>query len=154
MTRLPRTWPCESLVVEGKRYLLDTNILSDLVRNPRGLIAHRIETVGEATVCTSLVVSAELRFGARKKGSRRLSLQLEAVLSALDILPLEAPIDECYAGLRFVLERSGTPIGGNDMLIAAHALAFDLILITANEREFSRVPGLSVENWLRPKNPH
>jgi len=140
--------------MKGKRYLLDTNIVSDLVRNPRGLIAQRIEIVGEGSVCTSLVVSAELRFGARKKGSRCLSSQLEAVLSALDILPLEEPVDACYAGLRLALERAGTPIGGNDMLIAAHALTFGLTLITANEREFSRVPGLSVENWLGPENPH
>jgi len=140
--------------VKGKRYLLDTDILSDLVRHPRGLIAQRIEVVGEGSVSTSLVVSAELRFGARKKGSRRLSSQLEAVLSALDILPLEEPIDACYARLRLALERAGTPIGGNDMLIAAHALTLGLTLVTANEREFSRVPGLSVENWLGPENPH
>jgi tRNA(fMet)-specific endonuclease VapC len=134
--------------VKGKRYLLDTNILSDLVRKPAGRIAQRIETVGEEAICTSLIVSAELRFGAFKKGSKRLSSQLEAVLSALDILPLEEPVDVRYAGLRLALERAGTPIGGNDMLIAAHALALDLTLVSANEREFSRVPGLAVENWL------
>lgn len=122
--------------------------MSDLVRNPKGLIAQRLEAVGEETVCTSLVVSAELRFGARKKGSERLLLQIETVLSALDILPLEEPVDEHYAGLRLALEHAGTPIGGNDMLIAAQALALNLILVTANEREFSRVPDLSVENWL------
>jgi len=135
--------------LEGKRYLLDTNILSDLVRNPKGLIAQRIKAVGEETICISLVVSAELRFGARKKGSKRLSSQIETVLPALDILPLEAPVDGHYAGLRLALERAGTPpIGGNDMLIAAQALALNLILVTANERKFSRVPGLSVENWF------
>jgi len=134
--------------VAGKRYLLDTNILSNLVRNPKGRIAQRIEAVGEDNVCTSLVVSAELRFGALKKGSERLSSQLEAVLSALDILPLEEPVDVRYAALRLALERAGTPIGGNDMLIAAHALALGVTLVTANEREFSRVLGLAVENWL------
>ena len=134
--------------MEGKLYLLDTNILSDLVRSPAGRIAQRIEALGEETVCTSLVVTAELRFGALKKGSKRLSAQIEAVLSALDILPLEEPVDERYAGLRLALERAGTPIGGNDMLIAAHALALGLTLVTANAREFSRVPGLAVENWL------
>ena len=134
--------------MESKRYLLDTNILSDLVRNPAGRIAQRIASVGEDTVCTSLVVSAVIRFGAFKKGSKRLSSQLEAVLSALDILPLKEPIDERYARLRLALERAGTPIGGNEMLIAAHAMALGLTLVTANEREFSRVPGLAVENWL------
>ena len=134
--------------MESKRYLLDTNNLSDLVLNPAGRIAQRIASVGEETVCTSLVVSAVIRFGAFKKGSKRLSSQLEAVLSALDILPLKEPIDERYARLRLALERAGTPIGGNEMLIAAHALALGLTLVTANEREYSRVPGLAVENWL------
>ena len=95
--------------MESKRYLLDTNNLSDLVLNPAGRIAQRIASVGEETVCTSLVVSAVIRFGAFKKGSKRLSSQLEAVLSALDILPLKEPIDERYARLRLALERAGTP---------------------------------------------
>jgi tRNA(fMet)-specific endonuclease VapC len=130
--------------------LLDTNIVSDLVRNPAGGAARRIEAVGEDAVCTSLVVAGELRFGALKRDSARLSSHLEAVLSALEILSLESPVDEHYARLRLALERSGTPIGGNDMLIAAHALALGLILVTANDREFSRVPGLAIENWLAP----
>lgn len=134
--------------MEGKRYLLDTNILSDLVRNPAGQVAQQIKVVGEETICTSLVVAAELRFGALKKGSMRLLAQLEAVLAALDILPLESPVDERYAELRMALERAGTPIGGNDMLIAAHALTLELTIVTANESEFRRVPGLAVENWL------
>jgi tRNA(fMet)-specific endonuclease VapC len=133
------------------RYLLDTNIVSDLVRNPQGRVAERIRVVGEENVCTSLIVSSELRFGALKKASDRLSSQLETVLSVLDVLPLEAPVDVRYAALRLALESAGTPIGGNDMLIAAHALAWDSILVTANEREFKRVPGLTVENWLSPK---
>ena len=66
----------------------------------------------------------------------------------MDILPLQQPADQCYAELRVALERSGTPIGPNDMLIAAHALALNLILVTANTCEFERVPGLTIENWL------
>ena len=75
------------------RYLLDTNIVSDLVRQPQGRIAERIRKVGEAQVCTSIIVAAELRYGATKKGSQRLTAQLEAVLGALDVLPFEAPAD-------------------------------------------------------------
>ena len=135
--------------MHGKRYLLDTNILSDLIRNPAGRIATHIARVGEESICTSLIVCSELRFGALKKGSKRLTVQLEAVLSALDVVSVEPPVDHRYAELRVALERAGTPIGGNDMLIAAHALALDLIVVTANEREFSRVPGLVVQNWLR-----
>jgi len=75
------------------RYLLDTNIVSDLVRRPQGRIAEHIRRVGEAQVCTSVIVAAELRYGAAKKGSERLTAQLDAVLEALDILPFETPAD-------------------------------------------------------------
>jgi tRNA(fMet)-specific endonuclease VapC len=131
------------------RYLLDTNIVSDLVRNPHGKVAQRIRKVGEARVSTSIVVAAELRYGAAKKGSARLSAQLEAVLSVLDVLPFEPPADIMYASLRTSLEQVGTPIGANDMLIAAHALALGCTIVTDNEREFARVRGLPCENWLR-----
>jgi len=131
------------------RYLLDTNILSDLVRAPGGRIAAHIARVGEGAVCTSIVVAAELRFGAAKRGSARLAAQLDAILAVLPVLPLESPADVSYAALRDYLERSGTPIGGDDLLIAAHALALGCTLVTDNEREFARVAGLAIENWLR-----
>jgi len=130
------------------RYLLDTNVLSDLVRRPRGIVAQAIARVGESQVCTSVVVSAELRFGGAKSASPRLIEQVEDVLCAMDILPLEAPVDAIYAQLRHALEQVGTPIGPNDLFIAAHALCENLILVTANAREFSRIDGLRLENWL------
>lgn len=130
------------------RFLLDTNILSDLVRRPHGRIFDRIKGVGEQNICTSIVVAAELRYGAAKNSSR-LTMQLEAVLHAIDVLALERPADSTYAALRARLERSGQSIGANDLLIAAHALALDHTLVTDNEREFSRVDDLRVENWLR-----
>ena len=130
------------------RYLLDTNIVSDLVRHPQGRVAKKIAAVGEKSICTSIIVTAELQFGAHKRGSVRLTTQLEMILSAIEILPLEEPADHRYAELRTSLEKRGTPIGPNDMLIAAHALALDCIVITANVSEFTRVPGLRVENWL------
>ena len=131
------------------RYLLDTNIVSDLVRNPQGKIAQHIRRAGEARVCTSIIVAAELRYGAEKKGSTRLSAQLEAVLGALEVLPFEPPADAVYGLLRARLEQSGRLIGGNDLLIAAQALALGCTLVTANEREFGRVEDLRLENWLR-----
>jgi tRNA(fMet)-specific endonuclease VapC len=134
----------------NSRYLLDANAVSDLVRNPDGEVTKRIAGVGSERVCTSIVVAAELRFGAIKRGSQRLLRQLEVVLAPLDVLPFEAPADRLYGELRTELERTGRPIGSNDMLIAAHALAIGGTLVTANEREFSRVPGLKIENWLRP----
>ena len=130
------------------RYLLDTNILSDLVRHPQGAIAGRIAREGESSVCTSIVVAGELRFGACKRDSDRLTEQVEAILSAIEILPLEEPADQHYGEIRALLESRGEMIGPNDLLIAAHALALDCAVVTANRREFSRVPGLKVENWL------
>lgn len=131
------------------RYLLDTNILSDLIRHPQGRVAEQIKRVGEAEVCTSIIAAAELRFGAAKRGSARLTTQLEAVLSVLEVIPFEQPADEAYGVIRTQLEQAGTPIGGNDLLIAAHAKKLGLIVVTDNEREFRRVDGLVCENWLR-----
>jgi tRNA(fMet)-specific endonuclease VapC len=134
-------------------YLLDTNIVSDLVRRPAGRIRDYIAERGEAQVCTSIIVAAELRFGAAKKGSQRLTTQLETVLAALDILPFDQPADRRYGEIRQALAGAGTPIGGNDLLIAAHALVHELTLVTANQTDFRRVPGLLVENWLNQGSP-
>src|SRR5580700_10409698 len=131
------------------RYLLDTNIVSDLVRNPQGKAAQRIRKVGETQICTSIIVAAELRYGATKKGSPRLTAQLEAVLGALEILPFDSPADTVYGVIRARLEQAGQLIGGNDLLIAAQALAFGYTLVTDNQKEFARVAGLARENWLR-----
>lgn len=130
------------------QYLLDTNILSDLVKHPQGLVFQHIATVGEDRVCTSIIVACELRFGAAKSGSSRLTQQLEHILEVLPVLPLEPSAAQHYASIRTYLEQAGTPIGPNDLLIAAHALVCDLTLITANTREFERVPALKLDNWL------
>jgi len=131
------------------RYLLDTNIVSDLVRNPQGRIAQRIRKVGEDKICTSIIVAAELRYGAAKKGSLQLSAQLEAVLGAIEVVPLESPADIAYGSVRAQLEKVGRPIGSNDLLIAAQAIALGYIVVTDNESEFARVQDLRHENWLR-----
>ncbi|MEW6016724.1 MAG: type II toxin-antitoxin system VapC family toxin [Pseudomonadota bacterium] len=131
------------------RYLLDTNIVSDLVRHPQGRIAQEIARVGEDAVCTSIIVAAELRLGATKRGSERLTAQLETILAALDVQGFEAPAEVAYGRLRARLEAAGLPMGGNDILIAAQALSADLIVVTDNQREFERVADLRVENWLR-----
>jgi tRNA(fMet)-specific endonuclease VapC len=130
------------------RYLLDTNTLSEFIRNPRGLVNKRLSAVGESTVCTSIVVACELRFGAKKKGSSRLEERVDEVLASLEVLPLDKESDRHYAEIRTHLSRKRRPIGSNDLLIAAHTLALDLILVTNNVDEFARVPGLSIENWL------
>jgi tRNA(fMet)-specific endonuclease VapC len=132
----------------GRSYLLDTNVLSHLVRQPQGPVAMRIADVGQDNVLTSIIVACELRCGAAKRGSRRLTRRIEAILGAITILPVEAGTDRHYAAIRTTLERKGTPIGANDMLIAAQARAIEAICVTDNVAEFKRVPALKVENWL------
>jgi len=131
------------------RYLLDNNVVSDLVRNPQGKVAQHIRKVGEAQVFTSIIVAAELRYGAAKRRSPRLSAQLEAVLGALEVLPFETPADAAYGLLRTRLEQAGRPIGANDLLIAAQAIALGYTIVTDNEKEFARIEDLPRENWLR-----
>lgn len=128
-------------------HLLDTNVISRLLKEPRGRTAQRLAELGEARVCTSILVAAELRFGAKLRGSERLSRTIERVLEVIPILSLEAPAEEHYANIRLDLERRGEPIGPNDLLIAAHAQSLGLVLVTENEREFRRVRDLVVENW-------
>ena len=130
------------------RFLLDANIVSELMRHPRERVAQRVAKVGQQRVCTSIIVAAELRYGASKKGSPALSRLLEAVLEPLDVVALEPPVDAVYGELRASLERIARLMGANDLLIAAHALALGATLVTANEREFRRVERLLVENWL------
>ena len=132
-----------------RRYLLDTNILSDTMRNPQGALRQRIEVVGSDAVYTSVIVAAELRFGVAKSGSQRLARNLDEVLRPIEVVPFGEPVDRTYADLRSELERRGTPIGANDLWIAAQALHDGSVLVTDNVDEFSRVPGLTVENWLR-----
>lgn len=128
--------------------MLDTNIVSELARNPQGAVARRIAQVGPDAICVSIITAAELRYGCAKKGSPRLLAQIEAILAGVQVLALDAPADAEYGGIRAELEAAGQPIGPNDLLIAAHAYVLDAVLVTANVREFSRVRALKVENWL------
>jgi tRNA(fMet)-specific endonuclease VapC len=135
------------------QYLLDTNILSDVIRNRTGNVAKKIGRMTRAerrSLCTSIIVAAELRFGGAKKSTLPLIERIDEVLQTVTVLPLEEDADRHYARLRAQLERVGSPISGNDLLIAAHALATNSILVTDNTREFRRIPELRMENWLRP----
>lgn len=131
------------------RYLLGSNILSDVICHPNGRVAQHIGKVGETQVCTSIIVAAELRYGGVKKRSPRLMADLEGVLRRIEVLPWQAPADEVYAELRTRLESLGRPIGANDLLIAAHALSLGCTIVTDNDREFARIKELRHENWLR-----
>ncbi len=129
--------------------MLDTNIISDLLRHPDGSAAERIADVGPDAVCVSIITAAELRYGCAKKGSAKLMAHVEAILDSVQVLAFDVPSDAEYGGIRAELEAAGKPIGPNDLLIAAHACAAGAILVTDNTSEFSRVRGLRVENWIR-----
>ena len=133
-------------------YLLDTNAISQLVRNPAGSVAarYRIEEKNpDSIILTSIIVACEARYGIAKNYSAWLEQRADELLARIPAEPLGAGAENEYARLRADLERRGQVIGQNDMLIAAHALALDAILVTDNTREFRRVKGLRVENWLR-----
>jgi tRNA(fMet)-specific endonuclease VapC len=130
------------------RYMLDTNIIADLIRNPQGRAAKRIAKAGEDNICTSIIVAAELRYGCAKIGSSRLLKAVEDLLGEISVLPFDVPADAEYGGIRSEPEAAGKPIGGNDLLIAAHANTIGATIVTANTDEFKRIRGLNVENWL------
>jgi len=125
----------------SQRYLLDTNIISDLIRNPQGEVMKKIRELGEESICTSIIVASE-------KGSEKLTHRVEVILSAMEVIAFEEPADCHYAAIRNFLEKMGMTIGPNDMLIAAQALSLNLVIVTANTKEFTRVPELKVENWV------
>jgi tRNA(fMet)-specific endonuclease VapC len=127
--------------------LLDSNILSHMMRQPEGAISKRARSE-QGRICTSIIVAAEIRYGLAKRPSEQLLHAAETIFASIPVLPLEAPAELRYSELRASIERAGTPISANDMWIAAHALALDCTLVTANERKFRRVPGLRVEIWL------
>lgn len=129
-------------------WMLDTNTLSDLIRNPGGPMVRRLAAEAPDAVCTSIVVACELRFGARRRASATLTQRVEQLLASMVVLPFDEPTDEHYADIRAALERAGTPIASNDLLIAAHARSRGLTLVTHNLREFERVPGLKTADWL------
>jgi tRNA(fMet)-specific endonuclease VapC len=127
--------------------MLDTNIVSEMIRNPAGRAAQRARAVG-GSVCVSVIVAAELCYGCARKGSPKLRRRVEEFLSEVPVLPFDVPADSAYGGIRAELEAAGRPIGSMDLLIAAHASALAATVVTANVGEFRRVRGLNVENWL------
>jgi tRNA(fMet)-specific endonuclease VapC len=139
-------------------YLLDTNTISHMMKTPQGIVAQRMQQITEnaisndnpAPICTSVIVQGELLFGLAKTPSNRLHTAYATTMKYIPVLSLEPAVAQYYSQIRLALTRAGTPIGGNDTLIAAHALAFGYTVVTDNEDEFRRVAGLNVENWSKP----
>ena len=129
------------------RRTLDTNICSYILRRHPVSMIERFATIERSQLWLSAMVAAELRFGAVKLASPRFSAAVEAWLANFEVLPWPLEATHHYAQMRATLEHAGQPVGAMDMLIAAHAMAEDSVIITNNAREFHRVPGLAVEEW-------
>lgn len=139
-------------------FLLDTNIISHMMKNPQGSVAQKVRVITEnlpagtklAPLCTSVIVQSELLYGLSKNPSARLRTAYDTTMKYIPVLPLEPTASAHYSQLRTALEAQSTPIGPNDTFIAAHALALGYTLVTDNEDKFRRVAGLKVENWSKP----
>ena len=129
-------------------YLLDTTIISALMKFPSGIAAQHLRTLNAEDICTSIVAVAEIRYGIGKSGSRRLARQYAQIEAVLKVEPFSQPAEIHYARIRNETERIGLTVSQNDLLIAAHAEAMEAILVT-DDRIFLEVPGLKIENWLR-----
>lgn len=131
------------------RYLLDTNILSDVIKNPQGLAARRMSILNKDSINTSIIVASEMRYGIEKKNSPVLTERVHFLLQTINVLSFDVDADQFYGRIRTTLEQQGMMIGANDLLIAAHARSINAILVTDNTREFGRIDGLKIENWLK-----
>lgn len=130
------------------KYLLDTNICIYVINHKPLHVFERFKQYQLADLAISSITASELAFGVEKSGSERNKNALNKFLSPLDVLPYDEKAIWYYAQLRQQLQSTGQPIGSLDMLIAAHALALDTILVTNNLKEFERIDGLKLENWI------
>ncbi len=133
------------------RYMLDTDICIYFIKGRPASVAEKITSQPPGSVVMSVITLGELRRGAERSQHREQNLaSLHALTRAIHVLPLPVQAGEVYGEIRTRLERAGTPIGGNDLWIAAHAMAAELTLVTNNQGEFTRIDGLAVENWAQP----
>ena len=128
--------------------MLDTNIIVYILNSRPEKIRKRFTRYSPEDICISSVTLAELEYGicnSSRPDQNRIALMM--FLADIDVIPFDAQAAADYGEIRFDLKRKGTPIGANDLLIAAHARSLGLTLVTNNSREFDRVDGLKVENW-------
>jgi tRNA(fMet)-specific endonuclease VapC len=130
-------------------YLLDTNIVSDVAHNPSGPVARKLSEINPDSVVSSVIVAAEIWFGIENNPSFRSRTRTESFLKTVQILEMGPEVAPIYGRIRVELKRIGRTLGANDMLIAAHALALEAVLVTDDYKAFAQVPGLNVENWLQ-----
>jgi tRNA(fMet)-specific endonuclease VapC len=131
------------------RYLLDTNICIYIAKQRPPGVARRFATLAVGSVGMSLITWGELRYGAQKSQQRAQALAtLDSLQALIPVIAMSDAVGESYGAIRAHLERAGTPIGNNDLWIAAHALSLKVTLVSNNMREFERVPKLKLDNWV------
>lgn len=130
--------------------MLDTNAASDIIKRPDGKVASKAIELGPDRIGLSAVVAAELLFGVEKRGSPRLALLIDGVVSRFPVVDFSLEASRTYGKVRDKLRRAGNPIGPLDTLIAAHAISLEATLLTNNTAEFRRVEGLKIEDWTQP----
>ena len=131
-----------------KRYMLDTDISSYIIRNRPQSVRERFSKLESDQLCISAITEAELAYGIKAAGARiALRLDVEDFVRRLTVLEWGGAAVEHYADIRVKLEAAGTPIGNMDLMIAAHARSVGAVVVTNNEKHFGRVGGLTVENW-------
>ncbi|MBY0544978.1 MAG: type II toxin-antitoxin system VapC family toxin [Gammaproteobacteria bacterium] len=130
-------------------YLLDTNICIYIAKARPTSVLCRFESLATGTVGMSVITYGELCVGAQKSQHQEIALaKLNELADYIPVLMPDETVGVSYGKIRFLLERAGTPIGNNDLWIAAHALSLGLTLVTNNDREFKRIPELRTENWV------
>jgi tRNA(fMet)-specific endonuclease VapC len=131
------------------RYMLDTNICIYIIKNNPISVRQKFEQISASNLVLSMVTLAELRYGAEKSQAREKAIKaIEQLSRHIQIAELDEVVAEHYADIRAQLERQGKPIGNNDLWLAAHARAKNWVLVSNNTREFERVVGLRLENWV------
>ena len=131
-----------------QRYMLDTNIVAYAKNQRPSCVLERLLSHDPSEICLSAITMAELEFGVfNSSNPEKNRMALILFLSAITVLPFDKAASLEYGSIRHLLNTKGTIIGGNDMLIAAHARSLDITLVTHNTGEFSRVPGLKLEDW-------
>jgi len=129
-------------------YMLDTNICIYVIQNRPAELRERFDQLADE-LCISTITLGELLFGAQKSARRRQNLEaIEQFAARLEVLPFSAKAAAHFGQIRAELARSGTPCGAYDMLIGAHARSEGMVLVTNNVREFERMPGLQLDNWV------
>ena len=135
------------------KYLLDTNVCADYLNGRHPPVVERIQACRPGDIVIGSIMEAELRYGVNRSVHQRANqARLEALLANFDVVPFDSKAAVAYGRIRSALEAGGTPIGPNELFIAAQALALELVLVTDNVAEFGRVPGLKVENWRQPRS--